>query len=88
MKLLENKLMYNNFILRIKEKIDAGKRLIESIESSNFTGSIDIGKELTQTELELAKCKQFYKPDSIRDTKLNPNRIEHYETFLPLVRNH
>ena len=86
MKLLENKLMYNNFILRIKEKIDAGKRLIESIESSNFTGSIDIGKELTQTELELAKCKQFYKPDSIRDTKLNPNRIEHYETFLPLVR--
>ena len=59
MKLLENKLMYNNFILRIKEKIDAGKRLIESIESSNFTGSIDIGKELTQTELNWQNANNF-----------------------------
>ncbi|RCK60540.1 Ubiquitin ligase-binding protein BUL1 [Candida viswanathii] len=86
MKLLENKLMYNNFILRIKEKIDQGNQLIESIEAGNFTGSVEIGRRLSETELELAKCSQLYRPDNIRDAKFNPDRKEYYETFLPLVK--
>ncbi|RCK64278.1 Ubiquitin ligase-binding protein BUL2 [Candida viswanathii] len=86
MKLLENKLMYNNLILRIKEKIDHGNQLIESIEKGNFSGSIDIGKQLTETEIELAKCSQLYRPDHLRDAKFNPDKKEYYETFLPLLK--
>ncbi|EMG49706.1 hypothetical protein G210_5465 [Candida maltosa Xu316] len=86
MKLLENKLMYNNLISRIKEKIDMGKQMIESIENNEFTSTIDIGKQLTQTEIEMAKCKQLYRPDCVRDAKADPNKIEYYETFLPLVK--
>ena len=86
MKLLENKLMYNNMILRIKEKIDQGNQLIKSIENGDYTGSIDIGKQLTETELELAKCSQLYRPRNLRDAKFNPDKKEYYETFLPLTK--
>ena len=68
-------------ILRIKEKIDQGNQLIKSIENGDYTGSIDIGKQLTETELELAKCSQLYRPRNLRDAKFNPDKKEYYETF-------
>ena len=86
MKLLENKLMYNNLILRIKEKIDQGNQLIKSIENGDFSNSVEIGRQLTETEMELAKCRQLYRPENLRDAKTNPSKVEKYETFLPVVK--
>ena len=60
--------------------------MIKSIENGDYTGSIDIGKQLTETELELAKCSQLYRPRNLRDAKFNPDKKEYYETFLPLTK--
>ncbi|RLV94492.1 Ubiquitin ligase-binding protein BUL1 [Spathaspora sp. JA1] len=85
MKLLENKLMYNNLVSRIKEKIEAGKKMVKSIENNEFDTTVDIGRQLTETEIELAKCKQSYKRDAYRDIKAK-NVVENYEVFLPLLK--
>ena len=78
--------MYNNLILRIKEKIDQGNQLIKSIENGDFSNSVEIGRQLTETEMELAKCRQLYRPENLRDAKTNPSKVEKYETFLPVVK--
>ncbi|EMG46760.1 hypothetical protein G210_2987 [Candida maltosa Xu316] len=83
MKVLENKLMYENLISRIKQKIEMGKQLVVNIEKSN---NVDIIRHFAQMEIESAKCRQLYKPDNFRDAKLNPTKVEYYETFLPLVK--
>ncbi|EGW32392.1 uncharacterized protein SPAPADRAFT_61464 [Spathaspora passalidarum NRRL Y-27907] len=86
MKLLENKLMYNNLISRVKEKIEAGKQMIKSIENNEFNATVDIGRQLTETEIELAKCKQAYRRDAYRDIKAK-KIVEKYDIFLPLMKN-
>ncbi|KAI5952696.1 BUL1 [Candida jiufengensis] len=87
MKQVENKLLYENFVKRVKEKIDVGKQLLESIEDSNFNDAIELNESLTHLEIEAAKFTQSYKQaDSIRDLKTNIKNLEYYECALPLVK--
>ncbi|RLV96060.1 Ubiquitin ligase-binding protein BUL1 [Spathaspora sp. JA1] len=81
-RLLQNRLMYDNLINRIKEKIEMGQQMVKSIENKELdAASIDIGQSLS--EIELAKCKQSYKENFLSKVK---NNVENYEVYLPLIK--
>ncbi|KAI5961629.1 BUL1 [Candida pseudojiufengensis] len=87
MKQVENKLLYENFIKRIKDKIDVGEQLLKSIENQKFDDTIEINESISQQEIEAAKLQQSYKQvDSIRDLKSNIKKLEYYESMIPLIK--
>lgn len=82
MKLLENRVILNNLILRIKQKIDIGIELVQSIEGLEYDSNIDMTKYFTDSELELQKLRQLYKARTNRSINLEPN----YQSVLPVIK--
>ncbi|RCK63363.1 Ubiquitin ligase-binding protein BUL2 [Candida viswanathii] len=84
MKMIENRIILNNLILRIKQKIDNGIELVQSIEGLEYDINIDMTKYFTDSELELQKLRQLYKAQTNRSLKTDPN----YETVIPVIKKH
>lgn len=82
MKLIEDRVILNNLILRIKQKIDNGIELVQSIEGLEYDSNIDMTKYFTASELELQKLRQLYRAQTNRNLKSDPN----YESILPVVK--
>lgn len=73
MKLVENRLLFDNLVKRVKDKIDIGKQLEKALESRTVP---DLSPDLTQEEIEAAKMTQSYQhADSIRDIKSNMKKL-------------
>ena len=92
MKKVENKLLFENLLARVAERIEHGKRMLKVLESSSntpiFSQETDLLPLLTQTEINAAKCRQLYKPDveHVRDIKSKINRDDNYEVVIPYVK--
>ncbi|KAI5954488.1 hypothetical protein KGF54_002263 [Candida jiufengensis] len=88
MKQVENRLLYENLVKRIKDKIEIGEQLLKSIEENKFDSSIDLGENLTQLEIAAAKLRQSYtyQSDSIKNLKSNIKKLEYYELLVPLAK--
>lgn len=84
MKLVENRLLFDNLVKRVKDKIDIGKQLEKALESRTVP---DLSPDLTQEEIEAAKMTQSYQhADSIRDIKSNMKKLEYYEVLVQLMK--
>ncbi|KAI5949734.1 hypothetical protein KGF57_004557 [Candida theae] len=84
MKLVENKLLYDNLVKRVKDKIDIGHQLEKALESRTVP---ELSPDLTQEEIEAAKMAQSYQhADSIRDIKSNLKKLEYYEVLVQLMK--
>ncbi|KAG5420738.1 BUL1 [Candida metapsilosis] len=84
MKLVENRLLHDNLVKRVKDKIDIGKQLEKALES---TSAPKLSPDLTQEEIEAAKMTQSYQhADSIRDIKSNMRKLEYYEVSVQLMK--
>lgn len=84
MKLVENRLLFDNLVKRVKDKIDIGKQLEKSLESRPIP---ELSPDLTQEEIEAAKMTQSYQhADSIRDIKSNMKKLEYYQVVVQLVK--
>ena len=83
MKYVETKLLYDNLTNRVREKIEFGKQLRDTLENQEFDTSIDITRRFSDTDLELSKRRQYYQSGA-RDNKHNPAIKEEY-TFNYLL---
>ncbi|KAI5970855.1 BUL1 [Candida margitis] len=84
MKLVENRLLYDNLVKRVKDKIDIGNQLEKALQSKTIP---DLSPDLTQEEIEAAKMSQSYQhADSIRDIKSSMRKLEYYEVHIQLVK--
>jgi hypothetical protein len=71
MKYVETKLLYDNLTNRVREKIEFGKQLRDTLENQDFDTSIDMTRRFSDTDLELSKRRQDYQSGT-RDIKHNP----------------
>lgn len=86
MKKLETKIIRQSLYNRIKEKIELGKELLKTIETGDYDGSVDISRKISESELQLAKCKQQYRALP-RDVKFPQMQVvENYEVLAPLTK--
>ncbi|KAK6205433.1 Bul1 N terminus-domain-containing protein [Scheffersomyces amazonensis] len=89
LKFTEDKIMYDNFLSRIKDKIELGDQLVEALQNDQLDSSIEISKRISETELEFAKAKQKYVQGFHRDIKQtyeSCKKCESYEIFQPLYK--
>ncbi|KAI3402994.2 hypothetical protein KGF56_004247 [Candida oxycetoniae] len=90
MKEAENKLLYENLVKQIQNKIDLGNNMIKAVnEHRQIDCVLQSNEIISQQDIDAAKTRQHYFKrdiDSIRDIKTNLTKIEYYHIFIQLVK--
>ena len=84
MKVTESKMLHNNLVNRLQQKIDIGNAILKAMKSGNYDFAIDISDQ-ERTLLasddhmgDLIKSRQLYRACTSRDKKMTDVPVEKY----------
>ncbi|ODV67915.1 hypothetical protein HYPBUDRAFT_107397 [Hyphopichia burtonii NRRL Y-1933] len=92
LKTLEIETMYKNLISRLKEKIEIGEEIVQSLNENHSDEAIQLAKKLDQANKnDLAKARQLYSSKHSRDVKAKYgdkiiDKCDNYEMIIPLMK--